>query len=159
MIENINEILEKYWEGETSVEEEKILKQYFTSETVAEEHQTFAPLFRYFDHQEQITYTLPSVEDIRQKVTEDVPVKTLSPFRKYIYAIAAVFTLAVAALVVWQTTQPKEEMPLYVQEIEDPEEAYRITMQALAMVSGKLNKGTESISIGIDNLNKANIFK
>jgi hypothetical protein len=50
-------------------------------------------------------------------------------------------------------------MPLYVQEIEDPEEAYRITMQALAMVSGKLNKGTESISIGIDNLNKANIFK
>jgi hypothetical protein len=41
----ISELLEKYWEGETTLDEERRLKEYFASGPVAAEHCAFAPLF------------------------------------------------------------------------------------------------------------------
>ncbi|MBK8080845.1 MAG: hypothetical protein IPK25_11490 [Saprospiraceae bacterium] len=40
----INDLLEKYWEGETTVEEENILKSYFQNGQVMPEHEAFTPL-------------------------------------------------------------------------------------------------------------------
>ncbi len=57
---DIDNLLEKYWEGETSVEDEKVLKQYFKSSNVEQEHEAFKDLFVFFDNESQITYPIES---------------------------------------------------------------------------------------------------
>ena len=159
MHNRINELLDKYWEAETSPEEEKELRDYFRQGNVAPEHEAFLPLFGYFSQQQNISYTLPDTGQIRQLAEEKTTVIRLSSTRKYIIAVAAAFSLVLASWFIFQQQQNQPEPMANIQEIENPEEAYRVTMAALAMVSGKLNKGTESIEIGLENVNKANIFK
>lgn len=48
-MENIDKILEKYFEGETSLQEEETLRKYFTSGNIAEKHKVYGPLFGYFE--------------------------------------------------------------------------------------------------------------
>ena len=155
----INDLLEKYWEGETTVEEENLIKSYFQKGDVAPEHQAFLPLFTFFNEQNNIHYTIPDENIIAQKGRNSTPVIGLPSSKKWIYAVAAVFGLITASWFLFRPSSDTTSTTAYVNEIEDPEEAYRVTMKALAMVSGKLNKGTESISIGMVNVNKANIFK
>lgn len=159
MENRINELLNKYWEAETSPEEEKELRDYFAKGNVSTEHEPFMPLFGFFHQQQNIAYTLPDLGKIRALAVEQQKVRTLSATRKFIYAIAAVLSLVLASWFIFQNIQKQPPTMAHVTEIEDPEEAYRVTMAALAMVSGKLNKGTESIEIGLENVNKANIFK
>ncbi len=47
-MEYLNKILDKYFNGETSVDEENILKLYFKSDQVAAEHLAYKPLFDAF---------------------------------------------------------------------------------------------------------------
>lgn len=43
----IEQLLERYWECETSVEEERILRSFFSQSDIPCHLQTYAPLFRY----------------------------------------------------------------------------------------------------------------
>lgn len=159
MVNRINELLNKYWEAETSPEEEKELREYFYQGNVAPQHEPFSPLFSYFQQQQEIVYTLPEPEEIKILAEKRPNVSTLTSTRKYIYAIAAVFSLVLASWFIFQNMQKQPPTMSNFTEIKHPEEAYRVTMAALTLVSGKLNKGTESIEIGMENVNKANIFK
>lgn len=48
MTDNINHIIEKYWAGESTLEEESQLQSYLLSDKVASEHMELVPLFRQF---------------------------------------------------------------------------------------------------------------
>ncbi|MFV0419708.1 MAG: hypothetical protein ACK5KT_13385 [Dysgonomonas sp.] len=50
-MKNIDELLEKYFEGETSIEEEKLLRNYFRQENIDEQHKIYAPLFNFFSEE------------------------------------------------------------------------------------------------------------
>ncbi|MFZ1704008.1 MAG: hypothetical protein WAT79_06655 [Saprospiraceae bacterium] len=158
MSQDIHHLLEKYWEGETTLEEEKTLQAYYRTGNVAEEHKAFSPLFEYIAQQETLSYSLPPLENVIQQARETKVIR-LKTYTKWIYAIAAVFVLGLASWFVFLPNVSETNQASLIHEIEDPEEAYRVTMEALAMVSGKLNRGTESISIGLGNVDKANIFK
>lgn len=54
---NIEKILKKYLDGETSLQEEATLKTYFLSENVAPEHEEYIPLFLYFKSSKEDTFT------------------------------------------------------------------------------------------------------
>ncbi|MBL4650149.1 MAG: hypothetical protein JKY03_10485, partial [Aureispira sp.] len=62
----IKEILDKYWEGETSLKEEKLLRTYFNSNQVAKELESFRPLFVYYKEQKRKT-TTQSFEGLKNK--------------------------------------------------------------------------------------------
>ncbi|WP_235295793.1 hypothetical protein [Portibacter marinus] len=51
---NISKLLERYFEGETSLEEERSLKAYFACDEVAEEHQIYKDLFSFYAEEAQI---------------------------------------------------------------------------------------------------------
>lgn len=51
---NIDNILNNYFEGTTSSEEEKTLKNYFRSENILPQHDMYKPLFAAFDEEKQI---------------------------------------------------------------------------------------------------------
>lgn len=54
----INKIIDKYFNGESSREEEKILKYYFNSNKVAPEHLVFKPLFDAFEIEANESYKI-----------------------------------------------------------------------------------------------------
>lgn len=158
--DDVNVILEKYWNGETSVQEENVLKAYFKSGKVSNNHLAFADLFSFFDEQAQITF-----DDSRSKDDKKDSPKTgqiISIFyKKWVYAAAAASVLIIASVFVIKNFNTETTQPSYtsVHEIEDPEEALRVTKEALAMVSKKFRKSQESIKENMGALEKATIFK
>ncbi|MBK9735760.1 MAG: hypothetical protein IPO92_12650 [Saprospiraceae bacterium] len=158
MNHNIDELLDRYWDGESSVDEENALKAYFASDHVLKEHLPYSDLFRYFEDQSKIKYSndikAPHIEDDKHNIVN-------ISFRKYVYAIAAVFILGLCSIFVMKniSANQKQDNISLVQEIEDPEEALRVTKQALALVSRKFNKSKHTVKENLAELEKASIFK
>lgn len=50
-MKHIEELLERYFEGQTSAEEERTLRHFFTSDDVPESLMMYKPLFAYFDNE------------------------------------------------------------------------------------------------------------
>jgi hypothetical protein len=55
--EEIQEMLDRYWEGETTLEEERRIKTYFNSGKVDRRLQTFAPMFQAFREEQAVQLT------------------------------------------------------------------------------------------------------
>lgn len=157
---DIDSLLDKYWEGESSPKEEALLKAYFSSGHVAEDYKAFIDLFAYFDNQSQVQYKPQTTEKHKDNVQSGARIVKMS-IHKWIYAVAAATVLVLGAIFVMNNMNPEKQNTLYsnVQEIEDPEEALRVTKEALALVSTKFRKSQESIKQNISALEKAAIFK
>ena len=149
-------LLDKYWDGETSEDEEFIMKVYFCSGNVQEEHKVFVDLFEYFDTQKSITFNSQQSKSIDVK-----PKIKYFSFRKIIYSIAAASVLLFAAVTVMKDINPDPtvQQTAMVYEIEDPEEALRVTKEALALVSKKFRASQQTVRENMGSLEKAAIFK
>src|ERR1035437_5335323 len=58
-MEMMNELIEKYFRGETSLSEEKVLKQYFSTGNVSPEHEIYRALFEVFEQETKETAIHP----------------------------------------------------------------------------------------------------
>jgi hypothetical protein len=148
--EQIKILIEKYFEGETSLEEEAELSTYFNSDRVGEELKTYQPLFAFFKIEKQIV--LP------QK-TQDAKIVSFD-FRKVlkISRIAAILVLAASSF--WWFNKQKvvlndtsivavlDKNDLNDTE-ESPEIAYQKAKAALMLVSSKMKRGTDKGAEGI----------
>lgn len=120
----IERLLEKYFEANTSLEEEKILKDFFTKETVP-------------DHLIQYKGFFGSFEKVKKEVhgTEiKLPKKKFS--LKWI-AAAAVVLLMLSAF----SYQQYE-----VHQQKEAQKAFLETQKALRMISQNLNKGNRAVA-------------
>lgn len=73
---NIDDLLNKYFDGETSVEEEQRLRAFFVSEKIPQRLDIYKPLFAYFD------------EEIRKKQKKRQ--QTFSGKRKILYSLSGI---------------------------------------------------------------------
>jgi hypothetical protein len=55
-MENINQLLDKYFAGETTLEQENLLKKYFTSGEIHKDHLAYKPLFDVFEAEAKVTF-------------------------------------------------------------------------------------------------------
>lgn len=149
-------LLEKYFDGETSDREELILRDYFRSKMIRDEHKLYTELFEYFDAQRNVTYTVVGNEtnDFKPKV------KYLH-LRRIIYTVAAASVLLFGAVTVMKEFNPDpiKNQAAMVNEIEDPEEALRVTKEALALVSKKFRASQQTVRENMGSLERAAIFK
>ncbi|MDR0961118.1 MAG: hypothetical protein LBM62_00955 [Mediterranea sp.] len=102
---NIETLLSRYFEGETSCEEERELRRYFTEEEVPEALQNYRPLFAYLTNEAD-----KAAEAHRPTPTDDKPLTRRRPHIK-LYRIAGI-AAAVALLIsigseVWQATRTR----------------------------------------------------
>lgn len=157
---DINELLEKYWEGETTIKEENVLKSYFKSGQVAENHQPFTEMFAFFDLQSQITYSESEGREKQLDGKTDTKVIQLQ-IRRWLSIVAAALVLVIGAVFVVNNLKQETHTQQFanINEIEDPEEALRVTKEALALVSKKFRKSQESVRQNMGALEKASIFK
>jgi hypothetical protein len=125
-------LLEKYFEGETSIAEENELKDYFSSSNVAEHLEQYRPLFGYF------------AEAKEQKLTNNIAL--ISKNRKVAWlsiAASIVVMLGIGTYTYFNVNTVKENQELGT--YDNPEEALEATQKALAMLSDNVNVGIEGV--------------
>ena len=142
----IEQLLEKYWNCETSLEEEKELRDYFNSNS-AEGQSDTASLFRYFESERNRT----STEDIGQNVTKEIRRrqrgKIISMVNVYRMArIAAGLLVVVVATYFVRQEVRKSYPPEIADTISDPKLALEETKKALMMISRGFGKAKEGAS-------------
>lgn len=140
--QKIKELLEKYWNAETTLEDEKIIFDYMQSDDTTREFHQEKEMFKLFYTARNSAYFPDNVKFPKENNAEKIShvISLLITPLKY----AAVFFMG--ALSVWLVTHyntPKRtslvQSPVRV--INDQDEALSITKEALIMVSLKLDKG------------------
>lgn len=133
-LDRIEILIEKYFEGETSIAEEKELKAYFSSSDVAQHLEQYQPVFGYFSQakQEQFTASIPLKSGRKQKRLAWLSV-----------AASVVVMLGIGFFAYQNTSEPNQEN---LGVIDDPEIAFRETQKALALISKHVNTGIESVN-------------
>lgn len=155
--EQIAALLEKYWEGETSLEEDRRLKGYFASGAVDERLQPVAPLFQMLRHDQAQQYTGPARKP---------RLLTFSSWRSWAVA-ASVVGLLLMGWLCWEIpvrpADPAAGLPtagpgFQNDTYEDPEKAAAEIKAALALVSSKLNKGKKAAAKGLKKMEKVDKY-
>lgn len=148
--QNIKKLLEKYWEGKTSLEEEVLLKKYFTQTEISPKLKQYKPLFQYLVKEQKIESSL-TTKELKPK---GYKVKLWS-WKRWTMVAASVTVLAMASLWLYPRTT-EQTTPSYAAEdtYSDPNEAYNEVKAALLLVSTKLNKGVAKTKKELKSLSK-----
>ena len=138
-LNNIDRLVQKYLEAETSIVEEQELQRYFSSSNVAPHLEEYKVLFQYFS--------------TAKNETTNVTV-TLKPRKNYLkwgsVAASIVFALGFFTFNSIQNNKEQEEALL----------AYYQTKEALQLVSSQFNSGTTKINyLKTFETSKQQIFK
>jgi hypothetical protein len=158
--ENIRQLLEKYWNSESSLEEEKTLATYFNQPEVDQEFEAYKPLFNYFDEQRQLTIDLE--DQIMSRISgskEKEKGKIIGmPWRRAIsIAASLILILSVAIGVSQYRSQAKRDMGL-VDTFQTPEEALEQTKAALLFLSQRMNKASDQAAKSLSKTQSLNIL-
>ena len=137
------QLLDKYWEGETTPAEEQWLK-----DNISEADQLLtAEEQKYFEHLGGFA-ELKMEEQFDMTMFDESTAKVVSlPFYKNFQKIAVVIVLLFAVSVgVYQLTTVEEKAVAEAQlPVEDPVEAFEIAKASLLLISQKMNKGAAHI--------------
>jgi hypothetical protein len=140
VLNNIEKLLEKYSNAETSLKEEAQLRAYFANDDVAPHLEHYKPMFQYFSLSQKEQYT------------KDVPLKTKKTNLYKWISVAAVAVLMLGIFIPNWQGDSKTFANLSQQE----QEAYNKTMEAFKLVSIGMNEGKQqlnSLALVSDNLN------
>ncbi|MEN2414821.1 hypothetical protein [Flavobacterium mesophilum] len=149
-LDRIENILEKYFQGETTIAEEKELKEYFSSPNVAQHLEQYQPMFGYFSQVKQ------------QRSTQEIPLQTKKRNVAWLsIAASAVVLLGIGAYYfAGEKTAASAVAQSELGTYDDPEEALKATQKALALLSTHVNVGIESVQyINEYEQSKNKIFK
>ena len=131
-LDRIEIILEKYFQGETSIAEENELKNYFSSSDVAQHLEQYQPLFGYFSQAKE------------QKFAPEIPLQSKKRNVAWLSIAASVVVLLGIGTFAYlndNNVAEKQDLGSY----DNPEVAFRETQKALALLSENVNVGIGSV--------------
>jgi hypothetical protein len=147
-LDRIENLIDKYFEGETSIAEENELKVYFSSTDVAQHLKQYQTIFGYFSQAKE------------QQFTQEIPLQTKKRNLVLWLSIAASVVVMLSVGTMMYLNNDKEEQFVACSPEDNPELALQQTEKALALVSEHLNTGIESVSyINEYEQSKNRIFK
>ncbi len=128
---DISIILEKYFEGDSTIAEELALQTYFSSSNVAQHLTQYVPLFKFYAHEKTIqTSVKASPKSKKQRVV-------------WLSVAALIFIfLSISMLTIYNNDIPKSTT---YGTFDTPEEAFAETQKALNLLSENVNVGVRSV--------------
>ncbi len=156
---NMKALIEKYFEGETSLEEEAQLRAYFSGGVVDDELRVYQPLFQHFSEERGQSLSSDFDEKLLQKLdASEAKLVRMRIWPKQLLRIAAVAAVLVVAMIFLQKTNAPQAQQASVDwskyEITDEQQAYEETVKALRLVSSKLKKGSKKASEEVGKMEK-----
>ena len=146
----IEQLLGKYFEGETSLLEEKQLIEFFSGDDIPEDLRQYQPMFSFFKSEASLSLSDEQQEKVLERRLEQYREETSTvkshPGKKRLYYFSGIAAglLLLAALVF---TLRNEIGRRHHNELSNPaaEVAYSQTKQALLLVSVGLNTGLDAV--------------
>ncbi|MCB9051863.1 MAG: pyruvate ferredoxin oxidoreductase [Lewinellaceae bacterium] len=157
----MEQLLDKYFEGETSLQEEGRLREYFQRPEVPEALQPYQPLFQHLEQERTLELGAAFDQKLLQKLETARPQAKVRHLgvRSWVLRIAA--ALAIGFGLWWAyITQDALQAPQQAgidwskYEVNSPEDAFRLTSTALLKASSELNRGTSTAAHEMDKLKK-----
>ena len=159
-IDKLTQLLEAFYQGTTTADEEQELYRYFTSEDVPEEllaeRKVFLSLYNLSEENDvEIPVSLKGklsslIDGLERK---EKPKKRSLMLRRVSAAAALVLLLISVGLFMLNNRQPHD---MLVDTFTDPKEAYLETQKTLAMISNTLNSGLDPLKKAGDDITKVN---
>jgi uncharacterized protein HemX len=131
-LNNIEQLLEQYFDGNTTLEQEKQLINYFSSANVAPQLQQYKPLFDFYSNEQKA---------ISKKETV---LKSNNNFAWMAMAASIVLLVGIASFYLFKN--PKSKLEEGFGTYENPETAFLETQKALQMISTNVNIGIKSVA-------------
>lgn len=148
----IEALLKKYWDCETSLEEEQQLREYFKGKEIPEQLKETAALFQYFEHQKKQELTDSAFDnEVLKKVKAPKRGKVVSLAYNAMRIAAGVAVLVTATYLVRNEIR-KDTPQAAVDTYDDPKLAFEETKKALMMISKSFGTAESKAK----NLNKFN---
>ncbi len=150
-IREIEILIRRYFEADTTVEEEKFLKQFFSGQNVPDELKHHAALFRFTSKEEKLK--APSLTDAQLSGSIQGKKRNLFSNRRNYLTLAGIAASLLLLFALWQTFDRNDithPAPAYTQS--EIDEALQLTYKTLAFASGILNQG----AVPLENLNRLN---
>ena len=129
---NIDALLEKYFEGNTTIQEENQINKYFSSSNVTLNLQHYKPLFQCFNEQKMVSYE----KNINVKSNYKIF------WMAFAASIALIFGLGTFLYINNNSNTASNDLGSY----ESPEVAFQETQKALQMLSNNVNVGINSVA-------------
>ncbi len=141
--EELDKLLAKYYNGESTEAEEDLLRAFFTTGDVPPGYETETDIFRFYNNAPDVPE--PSV-DFEKRIMEGIDrvegEERNVPYRRQIIAFlsaaAALVLIVVSFLLLNRSVEPRDTYT-------DPKIAYAETMKILMSVSTQLNNGVEAL--------------
>lgn len=151
--DRIEQLLNRYWECETTLEEERELAAFFQSGEVPEKWQKEAALFRYFGEERSEGQLgeffdlriLEEVNELDGRNKQNAKGKTRRLIQDISKVAAVVLVLVATVFVTREQYLDLDQDDPIVQSEAEAREAYEQTKAALLMLSKSMNKGTEQV--------------
>lgn len=149
----IEQLLEKYWSCETSLEEEQQLRDFFRDQAIPESMKETAALFQYFEKEKEKSLNENFEPAVTKRFQERRGGKVISmvSFSNIARIAAGIVVVVAATLFIRQEVRksyPKELQDTYT----DPQMAFEETKKALMMISNSFGKAKhEAVKINMFN--------
>ncbi len=141
-LKQLDILLEKYYAGKTSLEEEREIKRFLSNPSLPKKYDAEKMMFGFYEEEKKITAPEIQFENPQfASKTVNMAYKQRN-FWSIISGIAALFLIFMAIkFYSYQNNEPMAQKDTY----EDARLAYLETKKALLMISTKMNKGTENL--------------
>ncbi|TAL67894.1 MAG: hypothetical protein EPN82_12475 [Bacteroidetes bacterium] len=145
----IDELLDKYFEGETSLGEEKLLKEFYSRPVIPEQYEKYAGHFRFLSLESDEISDIDFYEISFDEINKPKIYKTelINKIGYTITAVAAVAAILIMAYIQYSSIPNKNLRLDYLKydTYKNPEIAYKETKKTLLYVSEEMNKGMEQL--------------
>jgi hypothetical protein len=153
-------LLEKYWNAETSPQEEEQL----LNDMAGSNHPDagyFAMIAAARKQKSALTIADINTYNARQDKAAHAPTAQLIlPLYRWVASAAAILVFVLSGIGLWKYSQQATQPVQMAETFDDPYEAYKEVREALAFVSSRLNKSQSEAMINIQKAGKyAEMFK
>lgn len=159
---NIHQLLEKYWEGDTTLQEEKQLKDFFNHAKVPTELKEYQPLFQYFEYESQLKLDNDFEDRLMAQLDNNtatiVPLLTRNSTYVMLRRIAAIALLifSIGYGVTYYQSNASKPTTIALEDLTEEERLqFEQAKAALVFASEKLNRGASLAATGVVKVHKS----